>query len=126
MTTVLVADDSPAVRLLVRRILEPAYQVHEAVDGEQALNELQTQRPAVVILDVTMPGLTGLEVCQRIRADPALGSMGVIIMTANGGPADATDAQRVGADAFVTKPFSPARLVHLVDVLAARAAPPPA
>lgn len=120
--SILVADDAPHVRKLVRMIFEPAHHVIEAEDGDQALQLLEAHLSEVAILDVSMPGQTGIEVCRKLRQHRQLASTGVIVITANGAPTDLADALDAGADYFLTKPFSPAVLVQLVDaMLTARA-----
>jgi CheY-like chemotaxis protein len=122
MTEILVADDVPSVRKLFRMILQPAYRIVEAGDGLEALRLLRESRPPVAILDVTMPGLNGLDLCRAIRQDPRLSSMAIVIITANGGPADRAAALAAGADHFISKPFSPAIIVRLVESMLARQA----
>lgn len=123
MVSILVADDSPSVRKLLRLILEPTHAVIEAGDGDDALRRLLDCRPDLVILDVAMPARTGIDVCRQLRQDPRLASTGVIVMTANGTPGDRDIALAAGADQFLAKPFSPGRVVRLVeDVIAARTA----
>lgn len=116
MVSVLVADDRAGIRLLLRRMLEPHHQVIEAADGTDALSKLQQLRPAIAILDIDMPGLTGLDVCHRIRADEQLASIGVVLMTANGVD-DQASSVAAGADVFLAKPFSPGHVCALVDGL---------
>jgi CheY-like chemotaxis protein len=116
MVSILVADDRAGIRLLLRRMLEPPHQVIEAADGDDALRKLQQFWPAIAVLDVDMPGLTGLELCQRIRADARLASIGVILMTAKG-TEDQASARAAGADEFLAKPFSPGHVSALVDGL---------
>jgi two-component system phosphate regulon response regulator PhoB len=115
MLSILIADDAPSVRKLLRLILEPAHLVIEAGDGDQALRQLVDHRPDVAILDVTMPARTGLDVCRQIRQDPRLAGTGVIVITANGTPTDRAAALAAGADHFLPKPFSPASIVRLVE-----------
>jgi CheY-like chemotaxis protein len=117
MMSILVADDAPGVRKLLRLILEPGYEVIEAGDGDQALRQLTDHRPDIAILDVSMPELTGIDVCRRLRQDPSLATTGVIVITANGTPLDRTVALDAGADYFLTKPFSPGVIVRLVESL---------
>ena len=119
MSSILVADDVPSVRKLLRLILEPTHLVIEAGDGDDALRQLIDHRPALAILDVGMPGRSGIEVCRALRGDPSLASTGVIVMTANGMEADRRAALAAGADHFVAKPFSPGRIVELVDAVLA-------
>ena len=89
----------------------------EAADGDAALAALRAHRPAVAVLDVQMPGRSGLEVCRAVRADPALASTGVLIVSAN---AVADDAEGAGADAFLPKPEGVHLLVRTVARLLER------
>jgi two-component system, OmpR family, phosphate regulon response regulator PhoB len=121
MMNILVADDAPSVRKLLRLILEPAHTVIEAEDGGDAIRQLQAHRPDVAILDVTMPVKTGLDVCRQLRSDPDLADTGVIVITANGVQTDRSMAMAAGADQFLTKPFSPVSIMRVVEeVFAAR------
>lgn len=122
MVSILVADDAFGLRFLLRRVLEPPHQVIDAADGTQAMAEMIEHRPSIAILDVFMPGMSGFEVCRAIRKDPSLTSTGVIIMTANGGPTDRAEALEAGADYFLVKPFSPSRVMELVEILIAQQA----
>ena len=116
MTTVLIADDEPRIRLLLRTSLRDAgHDVREVADGEAALRAIRERPPSVAILDVQMPGLSGLEVCRRVRADPRLAGVRLLVVSANATEADALTA---GADVFLAKPFSPTRLLAAVDALA--------
>jgi CheY-like chemotaxis protein len=120
MTRLLVADDSPSVRKLFRMIFHADYQLVEAGDGQEALRQILAERPQVAILDVAMPGLNGLDLCRAIRQDARIASMAVIVITANGGPADHAAAMAAGADHFIAKPFSPAAILRLVASVATR------
>jgi DNA-binding response OmpR family regulator len=112
MARVLVADDSAQIRLLVRRTLHiGGYEVLEAADGEEALRVLRVERPDVAILDVVMPGLSGLDVCRAARDDVTLAATGIILLSANATSGHAADA---GADQFVAKPFLPSELLAAV------------
>jgi len=113
--TVLIADDEPGLRLLVRTAIEsPLYQVVEASDGDEAWNLIQSKRPAVVLLDVTMSGRSGLEVLAAIRADSALRGTQVIILSGRIEQRDIDAGLLAGADFYVTKPFSPTDLLARV------------
>ncbi|HEX6682943.1 MAG TPA: response regulator transcription factor [Candidatus Limnocylindrales bacterium] len=108
--SVLVVDDDPTVSDVVRRYLEHAgYRVTLAADGETALAEHARVRPDLVILDLMLPGVDGLEVCRRIRqrAD----AVPIIMLTALGEEVDRIAGLQLGADDYVTKPFSPRELV---------------
>ncbi len=124
MVMLVIADDEPRLRLLLRTLLRgEGHDVREAADGEAALREIRARPPAVAILDVQMPGLSGLEVCRRVRADPRLAAVRLLVVSAD---ATEADARAAGADAFLAKPFSPARLLATVaDLAPAIPAPPP-
>ncbi|HEX7661304.1 MAG TPA: response regulator transcription factor [Pseudonocardiaceae bacterium] len=107
--TVLVVDDDRTVRDVVRRYLEHAgYRVAVAGDGEQALRIAAEAAPDLVVLDLMLPGIDGLEVCRRLRAN---GPVPVVMLTALGEEEDRIAGLRLGADDYVTKPFSPRELV---------------
>jgi DNA-binding response OmpR family regulator len=122
MTTVLVVDDEPIVREVVVRYLEhEGYRTLEAGDGEHARILLEAERPDLVVLDVMLPGIDGLELCRWIRAKSELP---VILLTARGEEADRIIGLELGADDYVTKPFSPRELAARVRTVLRRAAPP--
>jgi DNA-binding response OmpR family regulator len=114
---VLIVDDDEMIRRLVRTVLEADdFEVIEAKDGQQALGMIDDKRPAVVVLDVMMPGLNGVDVCRRLDHD----NVKVIILTARDDADLAEECMAAGADAFLTKPFSSIQLLDLVeDLLAA-------
>ena len=118
--TVVVADDDPAWRLLVRLILEPqGYRLVEASDGLDALRAVQTCTPQVLVIDLTMPRMGGLEVCRRLCASGAHPLPGIIVMTATDDFAALPELAALGADQMLTKPFDPGRLLRAVERLAA-------
>src|SRR5436305_3371321 len=109
--TVLVADDEQDIIDLVRfRLEHDGYRVITAPDGEAALGLARTERPALCVLDVMMPKLSGLEVLAQLRADPQTASIRVILLTARGQDADVDRGFALGAHDSVTKPFSPKQL----------------
>jgi CheY-like chemotaxis protein len=113
---VLIADDEPSMRLLVRATIESdQYEVLEASDGDEAWAMIKEHKPSVVLLDVQMPGRTGLEVLAMIRSDPELASTRVIMLTAKALKADVEVGITAGADLYLTKPFSPLDLLTRVD-----------
>jgi DNA-binding response OmpR family regulator len=120
---VLVVDDDPTVSDVVRRYLERAdIEVTLASDGFGALRAVAEQRPDLVVLDLMLPGLDGLEVCRRLRDnDPGLP---VVMLTALGDEADRVVGLSLGADDYVTKPFSPRELVLRVQSVLRRASRP--
>jgi CheY-like chemotaxis protein len=116
MRTVVIADDEPFLRELVRATVESeAYNVIDAADGDEAWAMIQTHRPELVLLDVRMPGRTGLDVVKSIRAEPALAGTRVILLTAKAQPGDVEAGLAAGADFYLTKPFLPADLLSLVE-----------
>jgi DNA-binding response OmpR family regulator len=113
---VLIADDEPSVRRLVRTtIASDEYDVVEAADGDQAWSLLREHRPNVAVLDVRMPGRSGLDITRAIRADADLARMRVILLTANLGESDVRAGMDAGADVYLTKPFSPLQLMGVVE-----------
>jgi len=121
---ILVCDDEPFIlKALTFIIRKEGHTVFEAKNGEEALDRVRAERPAVVFLDVMMPKKNGFDVLQEIRADEALKGTCVILLTAKGQDSDRERGLALGADEFMTKPFSPAFIVtRLRELLAARGA----
>jgi DNA-binding response OmpR family regulator len=112
---VLVVDDDLMIRRLVRTVLEADdYAVSEARDGTEALDLIDNVDPKLVILDIMMPGIDGVEVCRRLDHD----KYKVVILTARDDPVLEQACKEAGADAFLTKPFSSIELLDLVEELA--------
>ena len=108
MPKILIVDDQPEIRRLFSITLGTSYNVLEAEDGSAALEIIRQQHPAVVLLDIMMPGdLDGLQVLDAIRSDPLLIGTLVVIVSARGQSADVQIGQQRGADAYFVKPFSP-------------------
>lgn len=113
---IIAADDERALRLLVSGTLEICdYLVIEAENGLQALELARQEKPDLIILDVMMPGMSGLEVCKHIKTDPDLQGTKVLILTAKGQQSDKEAAKEVMADCYLSKPFSPAILLAMVE-----------
>ena len=118
MPTILVVDDEPPILELVRFTLEDEQiRVLEASDGAQTLETALAVRPDLILLDVQMPRLDGLEVCRRLRADASLAGTRIVMLTAAGQDADRARGLAAGADEYLTKPFSPLALFTLVRSL---------
>jgi DNA-binding response OmpR family regulator len=118
MTTILIVDDEPPILDLVRFTLEDAdVRVVEASDGAEALLLARQIKPDLVLLDVQMPRLDGLEVCRQLRLEPALARTPIVMLTAAGQEADRARGREAGADEYLTKPFSPLALLALVEAL---------
>ncbi len=118
--SVLVVDDEPTIAEVVARYLERAgYKTRVAWDGVQAIEAAASSRPDLVVLDLMLPGVDGLEVMRRLR-DHDRDRIAVILLTAKGEEADRIIGLRLGADDYVVKPFSPAELVARVDAVLRR------
>jgi twitching motility two-component system response regulator PilG len=112
---ILVIDDSPTVHKMVQSILAPqGYQVVVATDGVEGLSRLKELRPVVVLLDITMPGMDGYQVCKVIKANPATADIPVVMLTGRDGLIDKMRARMAGSTVFVTKPFSRESLQQVV------------
>ena len=120
---VLVVDDEPDIRELVRfHLAQEGYAVCEADTGERALALASTARPALIMLDLMLPGTDGLEVCQRLRKDETLAGVPIIMLTARATEVDRVLGLELGADDYITKPFSPRELVARVRAILRRSA----
>lgn len=115
---ILIVDDEPDVVLLCRVNLEHAgHEIAEATDGTDALERAIAWRPALIVLDVMLPGMDGFTVLERLRAHEGLREVPVILLTAKTQLADQLRGYRAGANAYLTKPFSPADLTGTVERL---------
>ncbi len=123
--TILVVDDEPTIVEVVGSYLERAgFGVERATDGPEALRLAELRRPDLVVLDVMLPGLDGIEVLRRLHERPGK-RVAVILLTARGEESDRLVGLRHGADDYVVKPFSPAELVARVEAVLRRVSPPP-
>src|SRR5690348_13354831 len=115
--SVLVVDDEPTIGEVVSKYLERAgYETRLAADGFEALDAVAERRPDLIVLDLMLPGIDGLEVMRRVRDR----STAIILLTAKGEESDRVIGLRLGADDYVVKPFSPAELVARVDAVLRR------
>ena len=130
MRTVLIADDDPDILALVTfKVKQAGYTLITATDGAAALAAARKTPPDLAVLDVSMPGMSGLEVCRELRADPATKQVPVLLLTARAQEADIEAGFDVGANDYVVKPFSPRDLVaRIIAILgpADGSGPPPA
>ena len=117
--SLLVVDDDPFIRRLVSTTLRDvsSFALLEAADGSEAVATAQRTHPELVLLDVDMPGLNGIEVCRALRADPATREATIVMLTAARGDDLADRVRAAGADELLAKPFSPLALLRLVDRL---------
>jgi CheY-like chemotaxis protein len=125
MASILIVDDDPSIRKLVATTLEDVagFELVEAADGGEALDIAAEEAPAIVLLDIDMPGLDGLEACRRLRAETATADTTIVMLTAAAGEEAERAAEEAGADLFLTKPFSPLELLRLVSDLGDGAGP---
>ena len=118
---ILVADDDEQVRSLATRVLADAgYEVAAAAEGRQALRLAHRLKPSLVVLDVDMPGLSGLEVARRIRATKTIAQTPILVASAGAGQSNVAAAIEAGADAYLVKPFKLTELLALVRLLLER------
>ncbi len=105
---ILIIEDEPEIRELLRYNLRKAgYTTLEAGSGEEGLRVARAERPAVILLDIMLPGMDGMDACRAIKADANLRKTPVLMLTAKGEEADVVSGLEVGADDYITKPFSP-------------------
>jgi DNA-binding response OmpR family regulator len=115
---VLIVDDEPNIVMSLEFLMKKAgFEVSVATDGEEALAQVANLSPDLVLLDVMMPKKSGYEVCEALRADPARAGMKIIMLTAKGRETEVAKGMALGADAYVTKPFSTKDLVAQVTSL---------
>lgn len=116
--SILVVDDEPNIVLSLEFLFrEAGYDVRVARDGEAALEAVKSDPPAVILLDVMMPKRDGYDVCQTIRENPAWNDIGIIMLTAKGRQIEKEKGLAMGADDYVTKPFSTREIVEKVKAL---------
>jgi len=107
----LLVDDEPAIQTLVRLVMEAdEWQVLVASEGMRGLDMARKQHPDVILLDVVLPDISGLEVCRQLKADPATSDVPVAMLTAMAQETDRRAAMALGADDYLTKPWRPAAL----------------
>lgn len=115
---ILIVDDEPNIVMSLEFLMKKAgFEVAVAVDGEDALAQVALLNPDLVLLDVMMPKKSGYEVCEALRADPARAGMKIVMLTAKGRETEVAKGMALGADAYVTKPFSTKDLVIQVTEL---------
>ena len=127
MPRILVVEDDKDIADLIKRYLErEGHQVDRVDSGDQVLTQARKIHPDLVVLDLMLPGLDGLLVCQALRQDPVTANVPVIMLTARGEESDRIRGLELGADDYVVKPFSPKELVARVAALLRRVARPKA
>jgi DNA-binding response OmpR family regulator len=122
---ILIADDEPNIVTALEFLLQKSgYEVLLARDGEAALQQIELHLPDLVLLDVMMSVKSGYEVCQRMRARPEWQRIKIVMLSAKGREAEVSKGLSLGADSYVTKPFSNKELVSRIDALLGSPAPP--
>ena len=113
--TILVADDEPSIVLSLQVLLQKAgYEVRVARDGEEAMQSVEAAAPDLILLDAMMPKRDGFDVCQSLRANPALKDLPIIMLTAKSRDVERQKGMALGATDYITKPFSTRDLVNIV------------
>ena len=124
---ILVVEDEPDIRKLVQyNLTQERFSVLEAEDGEQALKLLQREKPNLVILDLMLPGLSGMELCKLLRQRSETAKLPILMLTAKAGEADRIVGLEMGADDYLAKPFSPREMVARVRAILRRSESKPA
>ncbi len=112
---ILIVDDEPSVRQVLRKTLSKNYIVLEAEDGEEAVNMARREKPALVLMDLMMPEMDGYTSCHVIKTDPLTKVIPVVMLTAVGYELNVKLAQKIGADGYITKPFRSQDLLDSVN-----------
>jgi len=124
MDKILIADDEPNILISLEYLMKrEGYAVVVARDGDEALAAIRRERPALVLLDVMMPGKTGFEVCDLVRADADLAATKIVLLTAKGRDTDIAKGLAIGATDYITKPFSTRELAQRVRELLGSTSP---
>src|SRR5512136_227831 len=114
-TKILIVDDEAGIRLMVARMLGADYTVLEAADGEEAVELTRLHKPSLVLMDIMMPGKDGYSACHEIKTDPQTKSIPVVMVSAIGHKLNEKLSAEVGADGYITKPFSVEGLLEAIN-----------
>ncbi|HEX9879160.1 MAG TPA: response regulator [Candidatus Binatia bacterium] len=119
--TILIVEDEADIRQLISyNLAREHFKIQEARDGESALQQIRREKPHLIILDLMLPGLSGLEICKILRRQPETAHLPILMLTAKAGEADRVIGLEMGADDYLTKPFSPRELVARVNAIMRR------
>jgi CheY-like chemotaxis protein len=122
--TVLIVDDDPMAAASVRTLLAThGYEVHAVESGSEALDWLRGRTPDLILLDVVMPGMSGFEVCRRLRDAPATRAIPIVFLTYRKGLSDLNEGQQAGSDLYLVKPVLATKLLHFVEMFLGADAP---
>lgn len=119
---ILIVDDEVHIRMLLEQTLEEleedcGVEILSAQNGEEGLELIRSQKPDVVFLDIMMPKLNGYEVCQRVKEDPEVAGVGIVLLTAKGQEVDRRQGLELGASRYMTKPFDPDEVLKVAKEL---------
>ena len=119
---ILIVDDEVHIRMLLEQTLEEleeenGVEILSAQNGEEGLELIRSQKPDVVFLDIMMPKLNGYEVCQRVKEDPSVTDIGIVLLTAKGQEVDRRQGMELGASRYMTKPFDPDEVLRVAKEL---------
>ncbi|PRY65711.1 response regulator receiver protein [Vreelandella songnenensis] len=118
MAKVLIVDDEPNIVLSIEFLMEQAgFEVISAADGEQAIERVGTDTPDIILLDISLPGMSGFDVLEALRSRPTTAQLPIIMLTAHGREVEREKGAALGASAYITKPFSTQALVEQVQTL---------
>jgi two-component system alkaline phosphatase synthesis response regulator PhoP len=117
---ILIADDEPTIRLIIRRMLDEDYVVLEATNGEEAVDIARGQKPDLILMDLMMPKMDGYTACSEIKSDQATKVIPVVMLTAVGHEFNKKYAMEIGAEGYVTKPFNHQELIDMITPLLAK------
>lgn len=127
MTDILLVDDDSSLQRMVKNLLEKeGYSIRTAGDGDAGLAEMRAKAPALAVLDVRMPGMSGFDLCRKMKADPSLAAVPVIFLTSKGEEVNKVLGLEIGGEDYVVKPFSAAELLARIKVALRRAGGTPA
>jgi DNA-binding response OmpR family regulator len=116
--TILIADDEPNIVISLEYLLQrDGYRVVVTRDGQEALDAIAASPPDLVLLDVMLPRVSGFDVCQTVRENPALAGMPIVMLTAKGREVEVSKGMALGANAYITKPFSTQELLAQIQAL---------
>ena len=118
---ILIADDEPSIRLTIRSMLEKDHIVLEATNGEEAVYIAKGQKPDIILMDLMMPKMDGYTACSEIKAEQTTSMIPVIILTAIGHEFNKKFAMEIGANGYITKPFTSQELMDVITPLLAKA-----
>ncbi|MFM8433421.1 MAG: PleD family two-component system response regulator [Bacteroidota bacterium] len=115
---ILVVDDEPdVIEILKYNLAKAGYDVTPCLNGEEAVKIAKNNSPDLILMDIRMPGMTGIEACRELKSDPEFGSTPIVFLTADSDDYTTLNAMSVGGDDFLTKPIHPKLLVNIVDEL---------